>query len=60
MFQLNVEKDICDLVHSRLDYGMFPTINKDGMIEIHYQDNFNNNYDVDSVAHSVTNQSQMN
>ena len=27
MFQLNVEKHICELVQSRLDYGMFPFIN---------------------------------
>ena len=36
MFQLNVEKDICELVQSRLDYGMFPTLNQDGNVEIPY------------------------
>lgn len=59
LFQLNVEKDICELVQSRLEYGLFPTLTQDGNIEIPYQDHFNNNYDVDSVAHSVTNQTQI-
>lgn len=61
IFQLNVDKDVRELVQSRLEYGMFPVLNKDGNVEIPYQEfmNQNNNYDVDSVAHSVTNQTQI-
>ena len=57
MFQLNVDKDSRELVQSRLEYGMYPMINQDGNVDIPYQEMTNqaNNFDVDSVAHSVTN-----
>lgn len=58
LFQLNIEKEICELINSRLEYGMFPTIDQDGNVEIPYQEQFQN-YDVDSVAHSMANQSQV-
>ena len=60
MFQLNVDKDVRELVLSRLEYGMYPIINQDGNVDIPYQEmTNNNNFDVDSVAHSVTNQTQI-
>lgn len=37
---------------------MFPTLNHEGNVEIPYQEQFQN-YDVDSVAHSMANQSQV-
>jgi len=37
---------------------MFPTIDQDGNVDIPYQEQFQN-YDVDSVAHSMANQSQV-
>jgi hypothetical protein len=55
LFQMKVGKDICDLIQSRLEYGMFPCINQDGNVEIPYQ-NENANYDVDSVAHNMSQQ----
>ena len=57
LFQLNVEKDINDLIKTRLEYGMLPILNDEGNVEIPYQE-FQNN-DVDSVAHSIANQSQV-
>lgn len=36
LFQLKVSKDIIDLIKSRMEYGMFPFINKEGLIEIPY------------------------
>jgi hypothetical protein len=36
LFQLKVDKDICDLIKTRFEYGMFPLINKDGNVEIPY------------------------
>jgi len=36
MFHNNVEKDICELVTSRFDYGMYPILNQEGVIEIPY------------------------
>ena len=56
MFHNNIDKDICELVSSRLDYGMYPALNQEGNVEIPYQDQFAN-FDVDSVAHSIANQS---
>lgn len=38
MFHNNVEKEIIELVNSRLEYGMFPLINAEGNVEIPYQD----------------------
>jgi hypothetical protein len=38
---------------------MYPTLNIEGNVEIPYQEITNNNFDVDSVAHSVTNQTQI-
>lgn len=58
LFQLNVDKEIVELIQSRLEYGMFPSINQEGNVEIPYQDQFQN-FDVDSVAHSMANQSQV-
>ena len=55
LFQMKIGKDICDLIQSRLEYGMFPCINQDGNVEIPYQ-NENANYDVDSVAHNMSQQ----
>jgi hypothetical protein len=51
MYNNNVEKDICELITSRFDYGMYPVLNQDGMLDIPYQDQ----YDMDSVAHSMAN-----
>ena len=56
MFHNNVEKDICDMVNARFDYGMYPVLNQEGAIEIPYQDQYQ--YEVDSVAQSMANQSQ--
>lgn len=36
MFHNNVEKDIIELVTSRLEYGMFPYLNNEGNVEIPY------------------------
>lgn len=41
IFQLNVDKDVRELVQSRLEYGMFPVLNKDGNVEIPYQEFMN-------------------
>jgi hypothetical protein len=38
MFHNGVEKDIIELVTSRLEYGMFPFLNNEGAVEIPYQD----------------------
>jgi hypothetical protein len=39
---------------------MYPMINQEGNVEVPYQElHNNNNFDVDSVAHSVTNQTQI-
>ena len=60
MFQLNIEKEACDLVMQRLDQGHFPILNPDGTMELPYQDLYHNlNHDVDSVAHSMANQTQI-
>jgi hypothetical protein len=36
MFQLNVDKDVRELVQSRLEYGLYPMINQEGNVEIPY------------------------
>jgi hypothetical protein len=59
LYKLKVDKDVRELVQSRLEYGMYPVLNQQGNVEIHYQEMNNNNYDVESVAHSVTNQTQI-
>ena len=56
MYHNNMDKDICELVSSRLDYGMYPALNQEGNVEIPYQEQFPN-FDIDSVAHSIANQS---
>ena len=38
MYHNNVDKEICDLVNTRLDYGMHPFLNADGNLEIPYQE----------------------
>ena len=53
MFHNNVEKDICEMVNARFDYGMYPVLNQEGGIEIPYQDQYQ--YEVDSVAQSMAN-----
>ena len=60
MFQLNCDKEVCELVGQRLDQGLWPTLNAEtGNIELPYQELFHQqSYDVDSVAHSMTNQTQ--
>lgn len=60
MFQLNVDKEICEVVNQRLEQGLCPFINHETEnIELPYQEQFHQqNYDVDSVAHSMTNQTQ--
>ena len=30
MFHNNVEKDICEMVNARFDYGMYPVLNQEG------------------------------
>ena len=60
MFQLNIDKEICEVVAQRLEQGLYPTVSAEtGNIELPYQELFNHqNYDVDSVAHSMANQTQ--
>lgn len=55
-----MDKEICELVASRLEQGLCPTLNAEtGNIELPYQElHSQQNYDVDSVAHSMTNQTQ--
>jgi hypothetical protein len=36
MFQLNVDKEVRELVQSRLEYGLYPMINQEGNVEIPY------------------------
>ena len=59
MFQLNVSKEFLELVQQRLEEGMFPALNQEGQVELPYKEQFQQNYDVDSVAHSMTNQTQV-
>ena len=54
IFHNNVDKEICELISSRLEYGMFPALNPDGSVDIPYSEQFVN-YEVDSVAHSIAN-----
>ena len=50
LYSLKVDKDVRELVQSRLDYGMYPVLNQQGVVEFHYQEMSNNNYDCESVA----------
>lgn len=60
LFQLKVEKDLIDIVNHRMDQGMLPFLTPDGALELPFQEQLQNlNYDVDSVAHSMANQSQV-
>jgi len=36
MYQLNVDLEVRELVQSRLEYGLYPVINPEGMVEIPY------------------------
>lgn len=42
MFQLNCDKDVCELVRQRLDQGLRPALNAEtGNVELPYQELFN-------------------
>lgn len=54
MYRNSADKDIVELIKERLDYGMLPFLNREGLVEIPYQEQLAN-FDVDSVAHSIAN-----
>lgn len=38
MYRNSADKDIVELIKERLDYGMLPFLNSEGIVEIPYQE----------------------